>query len=705
MRLQAQVSDCGAACLAMVFALHGKNVPLADLRAATATGRDGVSARRLLQVARTYGFHGRGLRVPLQRIADLSAGTILFWNFDHFVVLESVRGRWVHLVDPQHGRRRVSLETFGESFTGVALQIVPPLPDVAGRAARTRRSSVSDTPWRYLRLFLPRTRRWTSFALCSLLLLGFNLATPLATKYVVERVSPGRSLQGAGYIGFGLLMLTGLFFVLYTIRFLSFLLIQTKVDERVTLGILDRLFTLPYEFFASRSPGDLQQRIRTSSAVRQVLSVSAFTSVFDGVLILSYMTLLLLADRLLALLVISVALAQVAILVLSWRRQAHASVDALEAQSRAEAELAELLEGMPTLKSAGVEEVAGQRWSHLLTQELNTRLHSRRQLALSSGLSAALQVAAPLLVLTVGSVRISHGEMSQGEVLAFGVLAMGLLVPLSNLVQVCLQVSGLGASLARLGDIMEAQQERTGNRPLPSVSGELAVDQVSFAYQGGHPVLHEVSFTVPRGGFTVLLGASGSGKSSCALLLAGLHTPTSGRVLVDGHDLATVDTMAYRRSISFVTQDARLFTGTIRENIAWGAPDVTEEAVVEAAKTAGIHADVTAMPMGYDTLLTSGGRGLSGGQRQRVILARALVRQPRLLILDEATSALDPMAEQAVFQRLTALDCTLVVVAHRLTAVQDADQVIVLERGRVVQQGRHDELLTVEGPYRALVNQ
>ncbi|MFI5758503.1 peptidase domain-containing ABC transporter [Streptomyces sp. NPDC051569] len=707
-RLQSQTSDCGAAALAMVFALHGKDIAIRELRDATATGRDGVSARRLLEVARAHGFHGRGMRVPLENLSDLPAGTILFWNFNHFVVLERVSGQWVHLVDPQHGRRRMSLTSVGEAFTGIALRISPPLQPVPGRAARTRRrprnrSARAENPWRYLRLFLPRDTGWTPFVLCSLLLMGFNLATPLATQYVVEHVAPGRAVDGAGYLAVGLPVLIAAFFTLQLVRSVSFLAIQARVDESVTLGILDRLFSLPYDFFASRSPGDLQQRVRTSSTIRQVLSVTAFTSLFDGVLILVYMTLLVLADPLLALLVIGVALTQIVVLVLFWRRQEYASTDALEAQAHAEAELVELLAGMPTLKSAGVESVVGRRWSHALADELNTRLRSRRLLALSSGLSAALQVGAPLLILGAGSLRVSQDALSQGKVLAFSVLAMGLLVPLANLVQVCLQVSGLGAALSRLSDIMENPQERRSTDVVLGVAGELRVEDVSFAYQSGHQVLEDVSFTVPRGSFTTLLGGSGSGKSSCALLLAGLHTPSSGRVMVDGHDLAGADTTAYRRSISFVTQDARLFGGTIRENIAWGGTEVSRADVEEAASAAGIHDDVMAMPMRYDTLLTAGGGGLSGGQRQRVVLARALVRKPALLILDEATSALDPVLERQIFQRLVSLGCTLVVVAHRLTAVRDADQVVVLDRGRIVQTGRHHELLAAGGLYRELV--
>ncbi|AUG80429.1 hypothetical protein CFP65_5742 [Kitasatospora sp. MMS16-BH015] len=703
-RLQAQISDCGAASLSMVLAHHGVDVPVQELRQATDTGRDGVSARQILQTARGYGFNARGVRVGLGALRDLPAATILFWDFAHFVVLEGVRGDFVYLVDPALGRRRLSLEAAGESFTGVALLITPALETRQNWSSRrAMRRSVGS--WRYLWHFFPAGYRWLPFVLCSLLLMLFNLGMPLATREVVDRAAPGHQV-GVGALWLAIPVLAAAYFGLQLLRSLSFLAVQAAVDENITLGILDRLFALPYDFFATRSPGDLLQRVRISSAIRQVFSVSAFAAVFDGILILVYMTLLVLVDTTLALVVVAVALLQVSLLVATWRKQEYASSDALEARSRAESELVELLDGMATIKSAGVEGAVGHRWSHSLAEELNARLRSRRLLALSSTLSTALQLVAPLIILAVGMQRLSTGALTLGEVLGFSVLAMGLLVPLANCVQVGFQVAGIGAELSKLSDIMEtAQEKRAGAVETGTVHGALEVRDVSFAYQAGQgDVVSRVSFRVPEGSFTTILGASGSGKSSCALLLAGLHQPTGGAVLVDGRDLAALDTRDFRQSISFVNQDSRLFSGAIRENIGWGGSEVTEAEIVEAARLAGIHEDIARMPMGYDTLLGPGGAGVSGGQRQRIILARALVRKPRMLILDEATSALDPVLEAQIFERLRTLPMTLVVVAHRLTAIESADQVVVLEAGRLVQLGPPRELSAQDGPYRALAS-
>ncbi|WP_217559002.1 peptidase domain-containing ABC transporter [Streptomyces sp. GbtcB6] len=699
-RLQSQMSDCGAACLSMTLALHDIEVPVTELRAATGTGRDGASARLLLDAARSYGFQSRGVRVSLKGLRSLPPGTILFWNFNHFVVLEHVVGDRVHLVDPSHGRRRMSLSAVGDSFTGVAL-VIRPGPEVPARTGRGRRGG--DSPWQYLRMFLQPSRRWVWFTLCSLLLLLLNLAVPLATSYVGNMVTGGRSALSPGYLAIGLIVLLLALMTFQFARAMYFNLIQASVDETVTLGILDRLLDQSYAFFSSRRAGDLLQRVRTSSQVRQVLSASAFTSLLDGLLILLYMGLLLFADQLLAGVVIVLALLQVGVLMLSWRPQEYAGADALEARSLAESELAELIEGMPTLKSAAAENDVARRWSNTLAEELNSRLRARRLQAVSSAVSSGLQTGAPLVVLAVGALRVADGALTLGKVLGFSVLAMGMLVPLTNLVQVGLQISGLRADLARLDDIMRSAPQPRGERYVPPAATAYQAEEASFGYESGPKVLHGVSFSVPPGSFTVLLGASGSGKSTCALLLAGLHTPVSGRVLVDGQDLAGLDTVGYRRSVSFVNQEARLFSGSIRDNLTWHTDRASDADIEEAARTAGIHDTVAALPMGYDTMLGPGGAGLSGGQRQRVVLARALLRKPSALVLDEATSALDPVMEQQILTRLRQLDTTLVVVAHRLTAIEEADQIVVLDGGRVVQQGRHDELITQKGLYRALV--
>lgn len=699
--LQSQVSDCGPASLSMALGHHGVHVSMEQLRVDTDCGRDGVSARVLLDTARRHGLPGRGLRTSLAGLADLRPGSILFWKFNHFVVLEHSSRSHLYVVDPAHGRRRLRMEDAGRLFTGVALEFEAPLPSRAGAPARQTPAS----PWRYLAYFFPRSRKWISLTAASLAILLLGLVTPLASAYVVDhRGFGGRLVPPQAVLAVALTALS--FFLLQLVRGIGIVELQTFAEKRVTLGVFNRLLSLPFGFFSRRTPGDLALRVRTSSAVRQVLTNSVLSAAFDGVLVLSYLAMLFVADRGIALWVVGLVVVQTGLLALAWRQQVYLSADTLELQARTDSELNELLEGIGTVKAGGLDQVLGGRWAHSLVEELNARTRGRRHFTLFASLVGTVQYMAPLVVLVIGATGVADGRLRVGEMTAFTSLAMGVFTPLTGLVQAGLQVAGLKAPLTRLGDILDAETDQPAAPGTGSFSDEadLELKGVAYVYPGAQrQALTDVSLRVPARGFTAVLGASGGGKSTLAMLLSGLLTPSEGQMFLGSASFEEIDRAALRRSISFVNQDSRVFAGSIRENIGMGALGGTEEDVVRAARIAQIHEEITRMPMGYETLLGSGGAGLSGGQKQRISLARALVRRPRILILDEATSALDRPTEQRVISAVRELDCTLLVITHRLAAAVAADEIVLVDGGRIVQRGSHQELAAVPGPYRELI--
>jgi ABC-type bacteriocin/lantibiotic exporter with double-glycine peptidase domain len=691
---QTEASDCGPACLVMALHLHGIAADLGSVRGEVNSGRNGASARLLLEVARRRGLSGRGVRATVQGLRSLSPGSILFWNFNHFVVLEKAGTDYVDIIDPATGHRRLSTETVSKAFTGVALEFDAPL-------VRSGRGTVgAPSPWLQLVHFLPRGRELRSLCITSGALLAFEFALPVAVDLVVGRVLPEHARSPLVICALAAAAICVLFLVLQLARSRALTGRQAVVEKRLGRGIVEHLASLPYGYFTTHNAGDLAMRVRTSSTLNQVLSVTAIAAIFDSLLIVVYLAVILVANALLAGLVIVLIVIQAGVLAATWRRQARLSHEVLEQPTRAQNELVELLESITTLKAAGLESDAAQRWSHSLVREVARRLESRRSLALSTAISRAVQFVAPIAVLLAGCWLVLSGRDSLGETLGFMALTTAMFAPLESVFDTAAQLATARPTLARLGDVLGTEPEPSGRIAAESVVelGRLRVRELSFRYPGSTaPAVHDVGFAVEPGQFVAVIGRSGSGKSTLGMLLAGLQTPDSGSIVVGGTDLADLDRPGYRRRIAYINQNAHLFGGSIQENIKFGSSDVSRDDFSEAVRLARIDEEIIALPMGYETLVGPGGHGLSGGQRQRVVLARALARRPRLLILDEATSALDPALEDEILRGLLGTGITVIAIAHRLTVLDEADQVLVMRDGRIVESGLPAELHAVGG--------
>jgi ABC-type bacteriocin/lantibiotic exporter with double-glycine peptidase domain len=368
--------------------------------------------------------------------------------------------------------------------------------------------------------------------------------------------------------------------------------------------------------------------------------------------------------------------------------------------------MVQLLGGMETLKCAGAERLGLEKWSNLYTDELNVKMRRARAQAYTDAIRSAVAALGPMLILTIGASAVMQGKMSLGEMLAMNSLATSLFGPLSALVASALELQLVKGHMDRIDDVLQTtvEQDRDKAQLPPRLRGHVTIKNLSFKYGEQAPlVVQDVSLDIPPGAAVALVGPSGSGKSTLLNLLAGLYKPTSGEVQYDSRSLHEMDLRGVRQQIGVVPQHPYIFGGTMRENVSLGAPNAQLDRIAHAAKLACLHDDIAAMPMQYDTVVSDGGASLSGGQRQRVAIARAILRNPTLMLLDEATSALDNATEASVIANLEKLRCTRFTVAHRLSTIRNADVIVVMDKGRVVETGNYNELAQRGGLFSQLL--
>ncbi len=698
---QLETGDCGAACLAMTLGQWGVDVSLTHVREVLAVAGAGLTGKAIVEGAAHFGLTGRGVRIEVEDLGHLPAGSIVHWSFGHWMVFEGIDTRGVRVVDPASGRRRLALDEVRRKFTGVALIFAP-------NAGFVRRCDRRPSVWRYIRRLLADPRLLAQILLMTGLLQAFGLLLPIVTGVVVDRVVPRDDHPLLGIIAVGSVAVV-VFGLLATLA-RTFLLVhlRTKLDFQLATEFIGHLTSLPFAFFQRRQTGDLMMRVNSNAQIREFLASTVIAALLDALLVIGYLGLIAFIDLRMSLVVLTLGLARLAVLLGVKRPLVEAMAAQLDASSRAQGFLAEMIAGIETIKAAGHERTSVQRWTNLYTRELEEAARRSRVDGLANTLLAGLGTASPLLVLGVGAHLAMTGSFTVGTMIAVVALSAAFLAPLTALIESGLQLSLLSAYLERVEDVLGAKPEQPSDRHGDGVGrlrGHVSLRNVSFRYGRDQPlVLEDVSLEIHPGQTVAIVGESGSGKSTLASLLLGLHLPSSGEIRFDGQEIRGLDLPSLRRCVGVVAQHPYLFAGTIRENICLGDATQPLARVVAAARAAQIHDDITRLPMRYESLLPDRGQSLSGGQRQRIALARALLRRPSILLLDEATSALDARTEQEIARSIERLSCTRIVIAHRLSTIASADLIVVLHRGRIVEAGRHDELVARGDVYHALVH-
>jgi len=701
---QMSAVECGAACLAMILNYYGQKTSVSECRAHCGVGRDGLTARAIASSARHYGLRVKSYSLDLADFKYVQLPAIAHWNFSHFVVVERWSPKIVEIVDPAVGRCQLTADEFDAGFTGVVLTFEP-----SGKFQH--RTTTAQPFWHhYLKymLHIPGTLGVLGQILAaSLFLQVLGLALPLFTQVLVDRVLPHHITNVMTALGIGMVILVLTQMVTSYLRAALLIYLQARLDSQMMLGFFEHILTLPFRFFQQRTSGDLLMRIGSNMSIREVLTSQTLSVVLDGTFVVVYLTILLAREPFFGVLVLGIGILQVGLLLGTTRRMHRLTQRDLCTQAESQSYLVEALTGITTLKASGAEDRVLDYWSNLFFKHLNVSLQLNHLSAIIDTAMMTLHTFAPLILLWVGVLRVLDGTMSLGTMLALNALATAFLTPLASLVSNGQQLQLVGAHLDRLTDVLAAEPEQDLQvvQHTPRLTGRIELKHVSFRYDSNAPwVLRDISVTIEPGQKVALVGRTASGKSTLAKLLLGLYTPSEGEILYDGIPLQNLNYRTLRSQFGTVLQESFLFSGSIRQNIAFNDPSLSLEQVIEAARLAAIHDEIIQMPMGYETMVAEGGSGLSGGQRQRLSLARALAHQPAVLLLDEATSHLDTVTERLVDENLKQIPCTRIAIAHRLSTVYNADMILVLDRGTIVEQGSHEELLVQTGHYAALVH-
>ena len=706
--MQMEALECGAACLTMVLAYYNKWIPLEQVRKDCGVSRDGSKASNILKAARSYGLKAKGYRFEPETLRN--KGTfpcIIHWEFNHFVVCCGFRGNKVYLHDPAKGDYAVSAETFDEGFTGVCMMFEPDESFVPGG----------------------KQKKVTDFAIKRLKGAGGALAFVVITTIIA-------SLIGIVSAGFSRVFLDELltgnqptWFIPFIIGFSILIFIQLaaewiravyalRLDGKLSVvgnsTYLWKVLRLPMEFFSQRMAGDIQQRKESNASIAGEIVSTLAPLVINTAMMIFYLVVMIRYSFILTLVGIASVLMQIFISRYISRKRINITRVLMRDSGKLAASTVSGIEMIETIKASGAENGYFEKWSgyQASVNTQNVRFERLNQYLgiIPSIVSGIMNMA----VLILGVWLVMSGDFTVGMVFAFQGFLASFITPASELISSGQAIQEMRTSMERIEDVMEypddsclTEQENVNNGEevnYDKLSGTLVMKDVTFGYSRlAPPLIENFNLELKQGQRVAFVGTSGCGKSTLSKLISGLYQPWSGEILFDGKPIGQIDRSVFTGSVAVVDQDIILFEDTIANNIKMWDNSIEDFEMIMAARDAQIHEDIMQREGGYQYKITEGGKDFSGGQRQRMEIARVLAQDPTMIIMDEATSALDAKTEYDVVKSIKNRGISCVVIAHRLSTIRDCDEIIVMDHGKVIERGTHEQLIALDGVYKTLV--
>lgn len=702
--MQMENLECGAACLAMVLAYHGKWLPLEQVRSNCGVSRDGSSAKNLLRAARAYGMQAAGYRLEVENIRQAEFPVIIHWNFNHFVVLNGFKKNRAVLNDPARGTVEVSMEEFDKSFTGITLTFSKTESFVTGGKPK---SMLGFAKARLKGTLIP----FIFVILTGILTAVAGVIAPVFSRIFMDRILTGQNPEWLYPFIFGMVGLLLFQLTVSVINTVYMLKIRGKLAIVANTTFLWHVLRLPMEFFSQRMAGDVANRQSSNEGIAETLITQLAPVLLNTAMLVFYLVVMIKYSLLLTVVGLAATFANMWVARIISQKRINLTRGHMRDSGKLSATTMSGIQMIETIKASGSENGFFERWAGFQASVNTSSIKSAHLNEYLGAIPGALQQIANIAVLMLGVMLIMNGNFTVGMLLAFQSFMSSFMAPANSLISVGQSVQEMRASMERVEDVMSYKpdveyrsQKNEDEREYSKLTGALTMKDVTFGYSKlAQPLIENFNLHVQPGQRIAFVGPSGCGKSTLAKLISGLYQPWSGDITFDGEPQSRICREVFTGSVAVVDQDIILFEDTIASNIKMWDKSIEDFEMIMAARDAQLHSEIVQREGGYNGMVLEGGKNFSGGQRQRIEIARVLAQDPRIIILDEATSALDAKTEFEVISAIKDRGITCIIVAHRLSTIRDCDEIIVMDKGKVVERGKHEDLYQAGGLYSQLV--